>query len=159
LTRHGNRVGALFFSGGLDTMIPARVGRAHVLHILNTLLARPELSGAPATDLTAFLQMAGQMIKRRSLVFLVSDFISTPGWDKPFSHLPHHQQPLALPLFRPLQKELPVLGLVVMQDAEPGEQVFVDTDDGRFRKRLPGGAHRRETELRASFGRASVDAL
>ncbi len=159
LTRHGNRVGTLFFSGGVDSMIPAGTGRKHVLRIMNTLMARPELSTAPATDLTPFLRAATKVIKRRSLVFLVSDFISAPGWDEPLGYLAQRHETLAVRLFDPLERELPDLGLVVMQDAETGEQVFVDTADKRFRKRFSGVAERRERDLRAAFGRAGVDAL
>jgi len=159
LTRHGNRVGAIFFSGGVDFMIPAGTGRKHVLRILNTLLNRPELPAAPATDLSPFLRVALQVIKRRSLVFLVSDFISQPGWDEPLGYLTQRHEALAVRLLDPLERELPDLGLVVMQDAETGEQVFVDTADQRFRKRFVGVAERRERELRAAFGRAGVDAL
>jgi uncharacterized protein (DUF58 family) len=159
LTRHGNRVGAMFFSGGMDFMIPAGSGRKHVLRILNALVNRPELPAAPATDLSPFLRTALQVVRRRSLVFVVSDFISRPGWDEPLGHLAQRHETLAVRLFDPLERDLPDLGLVVMQDAETGEQVFVDTHDKRFRKRFSGIAERRERELRAAFGRAGVDAL
>lgn len=159
LTRHGNRVGAMFFSGGVDFMIPAGTGRKHVLRILSTLQNRPELTTAPATDLSPFLRAALQVIKRRSVVFVVSDFISQPGWEEPLGHLTQRHEALAVRLFDPLERELPDLGLVVMQDAETGEQVFVDTHDQRFRKRFSGVAERRERELRTAFSRAGVDAL
>jgi uncharacterized protein (DUF58 family) len=159
LTRNGNRVGAMFYSGELDATLPPRTGRAQVLHILSRLMAQPELSESRATDLRAFLDAASHVIRRRSLVFVVSDFISTPGWEDALQRLSHHHEVLAVRLFDPLELELPDLGLVVMQDAETGEQLFVDTHDKAFRARFAEAAERRESGLRASLARAGVDVL
>ena len=159
LTRHGNRVGALFYGDSVDTVIPTRSGRRHALHILHRLLSRPERSGSAATNLRDFLQSAFRVMKRRSLVFVVSDFISTPGWAEPLAYLARRHEVLAVRLYDPLEMELPDLGLVVMRDAETGEQLFVDTHDRAFRKRFSALAERREKELRSAFRQAGVDAL
>jgi uncharacterized protein (DUF58 family) len=159
LTRHGNRVGALFYGSSVDAVIPPRSGRRHVLHILNALLARPELPRASATDLRDFLRTAYQMMRRRALVFIVSDFISTPGWAEPLAHLAQRHELVAVRLYDPLEMALPDLGLLVIQDAETGEQLFVDTHDRGFRKRFEREAARREAELRAALRSAGVDAL
>ena len=139
LTRHGNRVGALFYGDSVDTVIPARAGRRHVLHLLHRMLSRPERSQSAATNLRDFLRTAFQLIPRRSLVFVVSDFISAPGWSEPLAHLAQRHEILAVRLYDPLEMDLPDLGLLVVQDAETGEQVFVDTHDRAFRKALRGG--------------------
>jgi len=159
LTRHGNRVGALFYGDSVDTVIPARSGRRHVLHILHKMLSRPEPSGSAATNLRDFLQSAFRLMRRRSLVFVVSDFISTPGWAEPLAHLAQRHEIVAVRLYDPLEMELPDLGLLVMRDAETGEQLFVDTHDRAFRKRFAAAAERRENELRLAFRQAGVDAL
>jgi len=159
LTRHGNRVGALFYGDSLDTVIPARAGRRHVLHLLHRMLSRPERSRSAATNLRAFLQAAFQLIPRRSLVFVVSDFISTPGWSAPLAHLAQRHEILAVRLYDPLEMDLPDLGLLVVQDAETGEQVLADTHDRAFRKRFAAAAERREKALRAALSDAGVDAL
>ena len=159
LTRHGNRVGALFYGDSVDTVIPARSGRRHVLHLLHRMLSRPELSHSAATNLRDLLQTASQIMKRRSLVFLVSDFISTPGWTEPLVRLAQRHEVVAVRLYDPLEQELPDLGLLTIQDAETGEQLFVDTHDRGFRKRFAAAAERRETELRSAFRQAGVDAL
>jgi uncharacterized protein (DUF58 family) len=80
LARHGNRVGALFYGEHVDTVIPARSGRRHVLHLLHRMLSRPALPRAAATNLADFLRSGFRMMPRRSMVFVVSDFISAPGW-------------------------------------------------------------------------------
>jgi uncharacterized protein (DUF58 family) len=159
LTRHGNRVGALFYGDSVDTVIPARSGRRHVLHILHKILARPERSAAAATNLRDFLQSAFRLMRRRSLVFVVSDFISAPGWAEPLAHLAQRHEIVAVRLYDPLETELPDLGLLVMRDAETGEQLFVDTHDRIFRKRFAAAAERRENDLRSAFRQAGVDAL
>ncbi len=159
LTRHGNRVGALFYGDRVDTVIPARAGRRHVLHLLHRMLSRPERSRSAATDLRDFLRTAFQIIPRRSLVFVVSDFISAPGWSEPLAHLAARHEILAVRLYDPLEMDLPDLGLLVVQDAETGEQVFVDTHDRAFRKRFAAAAERRETALREALRDAGVDAL
>lgn len=159
LTRHGNRVGALLYGDSVDTVIPARSGRRHVLHLLHRMLSRPELSRSAATNLRDLLQTASQIMKRRSLVFVVSDFISTPGWTEPLARLARRHEVVAVRLYDPLEQELPDLGLLTIQDAETGEQLFVDTHDRGFRKRFAAAAERRETELRSGFRKAGVDAL
>jgi uncharacterized protein (DUF58 family) len=159
LTRHGNRVGALFYGDSVDTVIPARAGRRHVLHLLHRMLSRPERSRSAATDLRDFLQTAFQVIPRRSLVFVVSDFISAPGWSAPLAHFSQRHETLAVRLFDPLEADLPDLGLLVVQDAETGEQLFVDTHDRGFRTRFAAAAARREAALRAAFRDAGVDVL
>jgi len=163
LTRHGNRVGALLYSGakdgGIDAVIPAHGGRRHVLQIINRLMASPELPRAPTTDLGTFLAAAQRVITRRALVFVVSDFISAPGWPEALGHLAMRHETLAVRLFDPLEMELPDLGMMLMQDAETGEQLFVDTHDRGFRKRFAALAEAREDGLRMAFAQAGVDAL
>jgi len=159
LTRHGNRVGAMFYGDAVDAVIPAGTGRRHVLHILHRMLTRPELPRSAATNLGDFLQAAHSMVRRRSLVFIVSDFISAPGWSQPLAMLAQHNEILAVRLYDPLEMDLPDLGMVVVQDAETGEQMFVDTHDRRFRKRFAQLAEERERDLRQSLRLAGVDAL
>ena len=159
LTRHGNRVGAMLYSGKIDQVIPARGGRDHVLHIMSALNARPELERARATNLRELLEAAHHAIHRRSLVFVISDFISAPGWERPLNHLARRHEVLALRLFDPLEQTLPDLGLFLMQDAETGEQLYVDTTDRGFRKRFAAAAERREEDIRAAFMESGVDAL
>ena len=159
LTRHGNRVGAVFYGDSVDTVIPARAGRRHVLHLIHRMLSRPQRDRSASTNLGDFLRAAFRLIPRRSLVFLVSDFISAPGWSEPLAHLAQRHEILAVRLYDPLEMDLPDLGLLVVQDAETGEQVFLDTHDGGFRKRFAAAAERREEALRAALSDAGVDAL
>ena len=159
LTRHGNRVGALLYGNEVDTMIPARGGRMHVLHLLQRMAQRPAEAAPGATNLRDLLLAGQRIVKRRSSIFVVSDFISSPGWDIALAHLAQRHEVTAVRLFDPLEMELPDLGLMTMRDAETGEQIVVDTHDARFRKRFAAAAERRETSLREGLARAGVDTL
>ncbi len=165
LTRHGNRVGALLYGTGVDTVIPARGGRHHVLQLLHTLLRRPaaDAPGAAAntgpTRLHELLQAAAQIVRRRSTLFVVSDFISEAGWEKPLGLLAQRHDVVAVRLLDPLELELPDLGLIPICDVETGEQLLVDTHDAGFRMRFARIAAQREAELRLALARAGVDAL
>jgi len=159
LTRRGNRVGALYYGEKVDGMIPARSGRRQVLAILHAMQAEPEAPSSSGTNLGELLRAAEHAVRRRSLVFVVSDFISAPGWAEALGRLAQRHEIIAVRLHDPLEAELPDLGLVVVQDAETGEQLFVDTNDRGFRKRFAAAAARREAELRAAFAEAQVDAI
>jgi len=159
LTRHGNRIGAMMFGEKIQHTIPARGGRLQVLRLINDLLKQPRLSRAPLTNLKVLFEGALNSIKRRSLIFIISDFISEPGWEKPLSLLNQRHEVLAIRLWDPREVELPDVGMVVMEDAETGEQLFVDTHDPKFRKRFFEVAQQREDALNQAFKRAGVDAL
>jgi uncharacterized protein (DUF58 family) len=159
LTRHGNRVGAMFYGSRIERTIPARGGRIQVLRLVNDLLNQPRLPRAPFTNLTPLFEGGLHVIKRRSLVFIISDFISAPGWERPLSLLNQRHEVLAVRLWDPREVELPDIGPIVMEDAETGEQLYVDTHDRKFRARFAEAARRREAALNEAFKHAGVDAL
>jgi uncharacterized protein (DUF58 family) len=159
LTRHGNRVGAMLYGSGVDTVIPTRGGRRHVLHLLHSIQHRPVTPEGRITRLRDLLESGANLIKRRSTVFVVSDFISEPGWERPLALLARRHEVVAVRVVDPLELDLPDLGLLTMRDAETGEQVLVDTHDAGFRKRFARIAAQREAELREGFVRAGVDVL
>src|SRR5262245_33575874 len=159
LSRRGNRIGAVFYGDKVDTAIPPQSGRRQVLQLLQRMMSRPVLKRSAATDLTAFLRSAYRMMPRRSLVFLVSDFISTPGWGDALGLLARRHEVVAVRLYDPLEMEMPDLGLFTIEDAETGEQLFIDTGDKGFRARFAAAAARHERELRAGLARAGVDCL
>jgi uncharacterized protein (DUF58 family) len=159
LTRHGNRVGALLYGTEVDTVIPARGGRLHVLNLLQRMAQRPAESAAGATQLRDLLLAAQRIVKRRSTIFVVSDFISPLGWEEALAQLSRRHDVTAVRLYDPLEMELPDLGLVTLRDAETGEQLLVDTHDAGFRERFAAAAQARETALLSSFAQAGVDTL
>ncbi|HEY6512537.1 MAG TPA: DUF58 domain-containing protein [Burkholderiaceae bacterium] len=169
LTRHGNRVGALLYSHRVDGMLPARASRNHVLELLQRMRKRTappaprraRRGGPPPrqTVLADLLTSAATLIRRRSMVFVVSDFISTPGWEEALGRLARRHEVLAVRLYDPLELKLPDVGLVTLEDAESGEQLFIDTNDPAFRERFEALTAKHEADLRAALGQAQVDTL
>jgi uncharacterized protein (DUF58 family) len=159
LTRHGNRVGAIMYGSRVERTIPARGGRIQVLRLTNDMLNQPPLPRAPFTDLTPLLEAGLHSIKRRSLIFIISDFISAPGWERVLSLLNQRHEVLAIRLWDPREIELPDVGPIIMEDAETGEQMYVDTHDKKFRQRFHAAAQEREAALDEAFKRSGVVGL
>jgi uncharacterized protein (DUF58 family) len=156
LSRGGNRVGALLFDTAVRETIPPGAGRNQVLRILSRLL-RPA-DGAPgATDLAGALRAALGIVRRRSLVIIVSDFLSEPGWQRPLGQLARRNDVVAIQVVDRREFELPAAGMIYVEDAETGEVIFVDTDDPGFQQRLRAGADERQAALAADLGSAGLD--
>jgi len=134
------------------------VGKLHrqVLRITGALLDAPRLPRSEPTDLSTLLGQGVATIGRRSMVVVVSDFISRPGWERPLSMLARRHEVLAIRVHDPREASLPDVGPLVMQDAETGEQVWVDTRDRGFRSSFEAAARERETALAQLFRRAGV---
>jgi uncharacterized protein (DUF58 family) len=159
LTRHGNRVGAVLYNGSVEATLPPRSSRTHVLHLLRRLLSPSPAVLGETTRLGALLEIGLSIVARRSVVFVVSDFVSPPGWVRPLRQLAARHDVLAVRLFDPLEQALPDVGLLVMQDAETGEQLIVDTHDSGFRERFAAAAEQRDADTRAMLHQAGVDTL
>jgi len=160
LTRHGNRVGALLYTDRVERVLPAQGGRLNVLHLIDQIQKTGETpKRSPTTRLAELLEHALQSIRRRSLVVVLSDFISDPGWERALAHLGQRHDVLVVRLYDVLEMEMPDVGLVVMEDAESGAQIFVDTHDPHFRKRFATLASEREARLREAFGMAGADCI
>lgn len=159
LTRHGNRVGAVFYRQRLDGILPPGSGRMQVLRLLAAMRQRPTREPSEGTRLADLLRPAESWLRRRSLVFVLSDFISAPGWEAPLGRLARRHEVLALRLYDPLEMALPDAGLLTVQDAETGEQIFVDTSDPAFRARYEALADQAEAQLRAALASAGVDTI
>ena len=151
LTRHGNRVGALLYGTEVDTVLPARGGRLHVLRAAAAHGGAGRPSRRPAsTDLRDLLHRPAQRIDQAPLAASSSSPTSSarPAGRRRSASSRERHEVTAVRLFDPLEMDLPDLGLVTMRDAETGEQIVVDTHDRGFRKRFAAAAERRETALR-----------
>ncbi len=157
LTRNGNRVGAILYNNRIERTIPPRGGRNQVLRLTRELLRESEAPSKTTTDLNVLLNAGLNTFKRRSLVFVISDFISEPGWQRSLSLLNRRHELIGIRLWDPREVELPNAGLIVVEDAETGEQLFVDTSNPEFRRRFLEAAERREAALKENLKRAGVD--
>jgi uncharacterized protein (DUF58 family) len=159
ISQGGNRVGAILFDNVAHKIIPPRTGRDQILRIARDLTAEVLRKSDKTTDLTAMLRLAASTTaQRRSLVFVMSDFIGDPGWDRPLAQLTHRHEVVVIRVVDPAELELPDLGLVLVEDAETGEQLLVDTSDPLLRARLTEQVGAREDALAAGMRRAGVDA-
>jgi uncharacterized protein (DUF58 family) len=153
--RNGNRVGAIIFDGARHWVLPPRQGRNHVLVLMDNLL-RP-VEAAASTDLATLFGTAEQLVRRRSLVVVISDFVSEPGWERPLLRLTRRHEVVAVRTVDPRERELPAAGLLYVQDAETGEVLLVDSSDPAFRRRLHALADDQEETIRRSVARARID--
>ncbi|MFO1273276.1 MAG: DUF58 domain-containing protein [Rubrivivax sp.] len=158
-SRHGNRVGALFFGGrDVEDVLMPGASRLHVLTLLARMKQRRRRDPR-GTALADLLQATAGVVRRRSLVFVVSDFISAPGWDAALARLARRHEVVAVRLYDAAEMALPDVGLVTVEDAETGEQLLVDAADPGFRQRYAEIAEREEAALRAALASAGVDTL
>jgi uncharacterized protein (DUF58 family) len=158
-THGGNRVGAILFDNRFRRTIPARTGRTHVLHLAHELTKPvPTPTDRSTTDLDAMLRLAASTARRRSLVFVISDFIGEVDWEPALTRLSHRHEVVVLRIVDPIELDLPDLGLVLLEDAETGEQVLADTSDPLFRRRLQAEVAARESAVEAAMRRAGVTA-
>ncbi|GEL23774.1 hypothetical protein PSU4_27280 [Pseudonocardia sulfidoxydans NBRC 16205] len=156
LSRGGNRVGALLFDSELRETIPPGGGRNQVLRILSRLL-RERAGGQTGTDLEGALRAAIGILRRRSLVVVVSDFLADDGWQRPLGLLARRHDVVAVQVVDPREFDLPDAGLVYVEDAETGEVILVDSGDAAFRARLREAADARQAALAADLGTAGLD--
>jgi uncharacterized protein (DUF58 family) len=162
LSRGGNRVGALFFDTQVRDTIPPGHGRNHVLRILRRMLTSSGSvsSGGVApgvTDLGSVLRAALGIVRRRSLIVIVSDFLSSPDWQPLLKQLAHRNDVVAIQVVDRREFELPAAGMIYVEDAETGEVIFVDTDDPGFQRRLREQADERQATLVADLRSAGLD--
>jgi uncharacterized protein (DUF58 family) len=155
LVRNGNRVGAIIFDGERHWVLLPRQGRNHVLVLMHNLL-RP-VDAAASTDLAKLFTTAEQLVRRRSLVVVISDFVSEPGWDRPLLRLTRRHEVIAVRMVDPRESELPDAGLLYVQDAETGEVVLVDSSDPEFRRRLRALADDQDDIIARAVARARID--
>jgi len=174
--RSGNRVGALLYDTALhdtalhDTgpghpaavrIVPPGTGRRHALRI-GAELSRTA-AGRPAngqhrstTDLAAMLDAVAKLARRRALIVVISDFIGDGDWGRSLLRLVPRHEVVALRVLDVADDELPDVGLVVVEDAETGEQLVIDSGDPLLRARLRAGVEERDARLAAGMRRAGV---
>jgi uncharacterized protein (DUF58 family) len=162
LMQRGNRIGALILSPAEATgfkYIPARMGRRHLLHVLHTAQTTGVSQAPHQTNLNQWLERANGLLKRRSCVFVVSDFMGDFNWAQQMSHLGRRHDTVAARLYDPVEMQLPNAGLMTLRDSETSEQLLLDTANPKFRKRYAQLVEDRELQLQTAFSQAGVDAL
>jgi len=174
-SRGGNQVGALLYDNGAVRTVPPGTGRRHVLYVAGEL-SRPSQGAAGqangngrrrhgrgngsrhrgTTDLAAMLDAVAKLARRRSLIIVISDFIGDGDWERSLLRLGPRHEVVALRVVDAADDELPEAGLVVVEDAETGEQLVIDSGDPLLRARLRDAVGERDASLAAGMRRAGV---
>ena len=154
--RGGNQVGALLYDNGAVRTVPPGSGRRHVLHIAAELSRTGPAPHRGTTDLAAMLDAVAKLARRRSLIIVISDFIGEGDWERSLLRLGPRHEVVALRVVDAADDELPEAGLVVVEDAETGEQLVVDSGDPLLRARYRGAVEERDAGLAAGMRRVGV---
>lgn len=146
--KNNDRVGLFLVTDKVERYVPPKKGRRHVMRVVSEILSF--VPGARTTNLGAGLDFLGKIARRRSVVFLVSDFLSD-GWDRPMRIAAQRHELVPVVLADPVELALPRVGLVEFEDLETGEVVSFDTSGANaltYQRRLAGQAAVRDQALR-----------
>jgi uncharacterized protein (DUF58 family) len=155
-TTNKDKVGLLIFTDKVELYIPPRKGRRHVLRLVRELLAfEPEGNG---TDIKLALDSINQILKRRSIVFLVSDFMDdAERYSKVLFMTNRRHDVIAVDLHDPMDTEIADVGMLALEDAESGELIWLDTSDPDWQEMFEQRTRRFEVEKRKALANAGVD--
>ena len=129
--KNNDKVGLIIFTDRIEKFIPPKKGKKHVLRVIRELLFfKPERS---RTDIDLGLSYLNRVLTRKSVVFMVSDFLSE-GYEKALRVANRKHDIIAVDIIDPRELEMPALGFVELMDAETGESIIVDTYDSKLRK-------------------------
>lgn len=126
-TTNNDKVGVIFFTDKVEKYIPPKKGRGHILRIIRELIALEPVSKA-RTNVGVALEFLNNVIKKKTISFLMSDFVSEP-FEQPLQLAARRHDVVGIHVYDKHDKELPAIGLVQVEDAETGRLLWVDTDD------------------------------
>ncbi|MBX3165073.1 MAG: DUF58 domain-containing protein [Bacteroidetes bacterium] len=155
-SQNNDKIGVIFFSDKIEKFIPPKKGKSHVLRIIRELIEfKPENK---QTNLEVALKYLTNVIKKRSVVFLVSDFFAEPNYKDALKIANKKHDVVALRIVDKTENELPNVGMIKLKDNETGKIVWADTSDKSFRKQFAVNKLKFEDELKDTFNRAGIDA-
>ena len=155
-TQNNDNVGLLIFTDQIEMMMPPRKGRRHVLRLIRDLLAFvPQSRG---TDIRLAFNTINRIIKRHSVVFVISDFLADPEiYRSSLSITSQRHDVIAIDVSDPLEREIPKVGLMALKDAETDEVSWVDTDSRRWRNDFAGRVESMDNLKSRTFESLGVD--
>ena len=152
--KNNDKVGLIIFTDQIEKFVPPKKGRAHVLRLIREILYfEPQGTG---TDITGALEYFNRVIKRKSVVFLISDFLSE-GFYKPLQIVNNKHDVIAVKVTDPRETGFDDLGLIELEDTETGEVLLVDTCSTEFRREFSARANEDFTALRRGFRLINLD--
>ena len=155
-TTNNDKVGLLLFTDRVELLVPPMKGRSHVLRMLRDLLAYEPVG--TGTDIRLALDTIYVLLKRRSIVFLVSDFLAEPGTYRQAMLVTNRRHDVvAFDISDPLEREIADVGIIALEDAESGSQRWVDTGDRQWRRQFSERVARMDAEKSDVFAASGVD--
>jgi uncharacterized protein (DUF58 family) len=154
LVQRGNRIGALLFDRGVHTVVRPMAGRTALLRLLARVERAAESTPPGSTDLGRALRDANRLVRRPSLVMVISDFLASDGWQQPIRWLGLRHELIAAWITDPREHDIPDVGVVTFEDPETGRQLVVDTADARLRARFQEAARQQRRLLLEELTRA-----
>jgi uncharacterized protein (DUF58 family) len=155
--RNNDRAGIFLVTDKIEKFIPAKKGRRHILHLLKSMVLFTPNS--PKTDLKNSLSDISKIIKRKSILFIISDFIDESEFLKPLEILRKNHDIIALKISDQREKEIPNVGLIELEDKETGEQILVNTSDEEFRRTYSSLISKNELQLISNLRKIKIDTL
>jgi uncharacterized protein (DUF58 family) len=159
LVQRGNRIGALLFDRRVHTVIRPMAGRTALLRLLARVERANDSVPPGPTDLGRALREANRLLRRPSLVIVISDFLSADGWQQPIQWLGLRHELVAAWITDPREHEIPDVGVVTFEDPESGRQLVVDTADARLRARFKEAARQQRRVLLEELTRARATVM
>lgn len=155
LVARGNRVGALLFDERVRAIVPPLSGRTALLRLIARVERESQDPGG-ATDVGRALAEAGRLIRRPSLLIVITDFMTADGWQRPLSSLSIRHEVIAAWVTDPRERDIPDVGVVTFEDPENGQQILVDTGNASLRVRFENAADTQREAIRTDLRRARV---
>ncbi|MGV8172365.1 MAG: DUF58 domain-containing protein [Candidatus Woesearchaeota archaeon] len=155
-TRNNDNVGLFIFTDEVEKFIPARKGRRHVLKLISSLVTHEPYS--MKTDLNKALAYVSNIVKKRSIIFIISDFYGQE-FSKPLAILKNRHDVIAIRVNDFREGNIPDIGLIQLEDEESGEQILVDTSDEDFRKNYSIIMSEENKRLDATFNKHRIDTV
>lgn len=152
--RSNDSVGLFIFTDGVEKYIPPRKGRRHVLKLISSMVTHE--SESSKTNITSSLSSAANIIKKRSILFIISDFYSE-DFTRPLSILRNRHDVIAIRITDPIEKSLPNIGLIELEDEETGEQILLDTSDKKFRSNYAKVMSAQDFRVQNIFRKNKID--
>jgi uncharacterized protein (DUF58 family) len=153
--RNNDNIGIFLFTDKIEKFIPARKGKKHVLQILRSVISFQPKS--KTTNLKTTLVQVSQILKKRCIVFILSDFFDLNDYLKPLKILTRKHDVILLKISDLREQEIPEIGLIELEDEETGEQILVDTSDPAFQKKYTEIVSNNETQLISNLIKLKVD--
>ncbi len=152
---NNDKIGVVFFSDKVEKYIPPKKGRKHILYIIRELLSFEPQSRK--TDVSCALEFLSSVAKRRSTAFIVSDFYEENDFRQTLTICNRKHDVVALQVYDHWAKELPDVGLIRIQDAETGEEQYIDTSSRRLRQAHAKHWNMQQEMLKEIFNKSNVD--